>query len=285
MDDENIQNNIKLFKLLDNHITDTHTHIKNMVESHKYIYELLHNKYDSNNYNLYIDDIYFNKNIISKEINNIETMRMLILRKFYGDLYRLYTKIIKYYLLIKEKKSYDNESITKIYFNELHIRTFSEIDILTIYRYRDIENIYLQINNHIMYIQKIYDETEKLLKDMNNKTKDFNITTFVKAYNCENNKIEAEINIFKTILSHITEKNRYLVEKLIKRTTTINDDITLHNNNSAVHITFESVSDGEESEPKKDVVSNDIENQMEEQIQNNNDITNSYISDDETNQL
>jgi hypothetical protein len=72
-----------------------------------------------------------------KEITSIEMMRMMVLRKFYGDLYKLYNKIIKYYLLVKEKKVSDTQLITKNFFTDLHIRTFTEIDVLTIYRYRD----------------------------------------------------------------------------------------------------------------------------------------------------
>lgn len=281
MDNETIQTNLTLFRQLDSHISDIHTYIKNVIESHRTLYEMIHNKYDANNYNLYIDDIYFHKNIISKEINSIEMMRMIVLRKFYGDLYKLYNKIIKYYLLVKEKKVTDNQSITKNFFVDLHIRTFSEVDVLTVYRYRDIENLYLHINNHIMYIQKIYDETERLLKDMSDKSRDYNIITFVLTYSCENKKIEAEINIFKTILSHIIDKNKYYIKKLIKKTDLINDDIVINTDKRlSNHITFEAISDSEDTEPKKDVVSNDIENQMEEQIQNNNDITNSYANED-----
>jgi hypothetical protein len=265
MNNDIIQTNLTLFRLLDSHINDIHTYIKNVIEAHRSLYEMINTKYDGGNYNLYIDDIFFHKNIISKEITSIEMMRMMVLRKFYGDLYKLYNKIIKYYLLVKEKKVTDNQSISKNFFTDLHIRTFTEIDVLTIYRYRDIENIYLHINNHITYIQNIYNETEKLLKDMSEKNKDFNILTFILTYNCENRKIEAEINIFKTILSHIIEKNKSYIEKLIKKTKLINEDITEHTEKRlSNHITFEPVSDEE-----------DIENQMEEQIQNNNDITNS----------
>lgn len=236
----NIDIIIKHYKLLENYIENIYNDIKNINELHTNLLNTFDKREIFNQYGIYIDDIYFQKNFILREVKHIENLKSFIIRKLYADLFHLYQKIIKRFININNETN--NISIIKKYYTEHNIRIFNELDFITIYKFKDIENISTHINNYISLIKNIHNDMISNINIMNTKIENgYNMGSFVIAYSSEMNKLNEDIITFEKILQHTIKTNYNILNKLITRAKCIanevsddklNFDIKIKNNNN-----------------------------------------------------
>ena len=102
MEEEQLKN---LFKIIFNNYNTIIEQLNNIVHDIQKL-ETVHKLYISNsqldnlNYSTYVDDIKHQINIINREYNYLNDINTMNLNKFYRDLFKLYTKIIKILLNI-----------------------------------------------------------------------------------------------------------------------------------------------------------------------------------------
>lgn len=220
----NIEENIKKYKTLEKHIENIYNDIKNIVDIHSNLCNTIDSASIFNQFSIYIDDIYFQKNYILKEIKHIETLKNMSIRKLYADLYRLYHRTIKRTLEIT--KETDNIAIIKKYYTDLGIRIFNELDTITIFKYRDIENIYSHFQYHIDIINNYYIDMSNNINIMKSRLEDgYNMGSFIIAYSCEMNKLNMDIKTYKSLFNNIINNNIDILNKLIKRSKELADEI------------------------------------------------------------
>ena len=220
----NIDEIIIKYKNLEKHIDNIYNDIKNITDIHTNLCNTIDSASIFNQFSIYIDDIYFQKNYILKEIKHIENLKNMSIRKLYSDLYRLYHKTIKRILEIT--KETDNIAIIKKYYNDLGIRIFNELDTITIFKYRDIENIYSHFQYHIDIINNYYTDMSNNINIMKARLDDgYNMGSFIIAYSSEMNKLNIDIKTYKLLFTNITKNNIDILNKLIKRSKELADEI------------------------------------------------------------
>jgi hypothetical protein len=220
----NIEETIKKYKNLDNHIENINNDIKNISDIHTNLCNTIDSAAIFNQFSIYIDDIHFQKIYILKEIRHIETLKNISIRKLYADLFRLYHKTIKRTLEIT--KETDNIAILKKYYTDLGIRIFNELDIISIFKYRDIENIYTHFQYHIDIMNNYYIDMSNNITIMKSRLDDgYNMSSFIIAYSCEMNKLFMDIKTYNSLFINIINNNINILNKLIHRSKEIADEI------------------------------------------------------------
>ena len=107
MDEEQLKS---LFKIIFDNYNTIIEQLNNIVHDIQKL-ETVHKLYISNsqldnlNYSTYVDDIKHQINIINREYNYLNDINTMNLNKFYRDLFKLYTKIIKILLILKAYES------------------------------------------------------------------------------------------------------------------------------------------------------------------------------------
>lgn len=222
---QKIETTILNYKYLDVYITDIYEDIKNIVDTHTSLYTSINRKEHYYQYGVYIDDIYFQKNVMLKEIQHIENLRGMSIRKLYADLFRLYQRVIKKYLeLLKDN---DNAGSLKKYYTELNIKIFNELDIITIYKYRDIENIAQHLIIHIGYIENMKIDMMKNMEIMKEKMNfGYNVGSFILAYSGEVMKLEMDIRILREMYDMILNINERMLIKMLKRSKLLANEVS-----------------------------------------------------------
>jgi len=220
----NIEENIQKYKILENHIENIHNDIKNISDIHTSLCNTIESSTMFNQFSIYIDDIHFQKNYILKEIRHIEIFQSMSIRKLYSDLYRLYNRIIK--RIIEITKETDNILTIKKYYTDLGIRIFNELDILTIFKYRDIENIYTHFHYHMSIMNNYHIDMSNNINIMKSRLDDgYNMSGFIIAYSGEMNKLYMDIKTYKSLFHNIIINNMNILDKLISRSKEIADEI------------------------------------------------------------
>jgi len=220
----NIEDTIKKYKNLDNYIENINNDIKNITDIHNNLCNTINSATIFNQFSIYIDDIHFQKMYILKEIKHIENLKNISIRKLYSDLFRLYQKTIKRTLEIT--KETDNIAIIKKYYTDLSIRIFNELDTISIFKYRDIENIYTHFQYHIDIMNNYYIDMSNNINIMNSRLDDgYNMGSFIIAYSCEMNKLLMDIKTYKSLFTNIINNNINILNKLICRSKEIADEI------------------------------------------------------------
>jgi len=222
---QKIEATIKMYKYLDIYIADIYNDIKNVNDIHTNLYKGIYRKEHYYQYGVYIDDIYFQKLVMTKEIQQVEYLRGISIRKLYSDLFRLYQRIIRKYLdLVKES---DTAGSLKKYYTELNIRIFNELDIMTVYKYRDIENISQHLDLYLTNIWNIYNEMKKNIDNMKEKVNvGYSMESFILAYMGEVIKLETDIRTLNDMYDLILKLNEKILIKLLKRSKVISSEVS-----------------------------------------------------------
>jgi hypothetical protein len=162
---------------------------------------------------------------MTKEIQQVEYLRGISIRKLYSDLFRLYQRIIRKYLdLVKES---DTAGSLKKYYTELNIRIFNELDIMTIYKYRDIENISQHLELYLTNIWNIYNDMKKNIDNMKEKVNvGYSMESFILAYMGEVIKLETDIRTLNDMYDLILKLNEKILIKLLKRSKVISSEVS-----------------------------------------------------------
>jgi hypothetical protein len=221
----NIETIINSYKLLDDFIENIYNDIKNINELHINLLNTFDKKDLFNQYGTYIDDIYFQKNYILKEVKHIENLKSYILRKLYGDLFHLYQKIIRRFVNINCETN--NISIIKKYYTEHNIYIYNELDIIIIYKIKDIQNISNHINNYINLMKDIQKDMSNNLKIMNSNVENgYNMGSFIIVYTSEMYKLKEDLNVYDKIYENGIRMNYNILNKLITRAKCIANEVS-----------------------------------------------------------
>lgn len=219
-----IQNIAILLGKLDENISIISNDIEHLDNLHKKITSNSDKKNRFYNYGIYIDDIFFQKRILEKEMLFFKEITMMIKRKLYGDLFRLYIKIIKLLNDLKYnfsgKSNLSHEIIKKELLSDIKI--FKELDDNAIYLVDDIIKLYEkiiekinEIDVHLSDIDKIIENTENTENTEHNKSDGNPIQMYLIGLEGEKISIKSETENFKVILNGILEINSKLIQKYI----------------------------------------------------------------------
>jgi len=201
-------------------------------------------------YSVYIDDIYFQKNILNTEYNCMNEIYLNNLNKLYRDLYKLFNKIIKLLInlinennkLILKINDIDNTKLTIQNIDELrkkyyiNIKIYHEInsvdekflldDVKILYdlilkRNIDINDNIKQIKSHIASIDK------KINKGIFIETFKISLIGTIETFSLENNLY---CKIFNSILNnHLVIANKYY-----NRTKNISEEVTFDEETNSI---------------------------------------------------
>ena len=201
-------------------------------------------------YSVYIDDIFFQKNILQTEYNCMNEIYLNNLNKLYRDLYKLFNKIIKLLInlvnennkLILKINDFDNTKLSIQNTDELrkkyyiNIKIYHEInsidekflldDVKILYdliikRNIDINDNIKQIRSHIASIDK------KISKGIFIETFKISLIGTIETFSLEYNLY---IKIFNSILNnHILIANKYF-----NRTKNISEEVTFDEETNSI---------------------------------------------------
>ena len=190
MDNINFDNIITLINNIDKNIVE----VKNILSKLNKYYTDLIKENNSKIFIFGIDSLFFQNKLIETEFNNLNKLYNFILNRMYCEYYKLF-KIVLNYLYSKFSD-----------FEEVHEykNNYPKYDVLNIYKHYDfklINQLHHQINKMIELMNDLLNNKTNTLND--HKKKFFiglNIDNFVNTYHSEINKIENQIDLFKTYL-------------------------------------------------------------------------------------
>jgi hypothetical protein len=228
MENLTLSNVIKKYTSLDIYIDDISNDINNLINLHKTIVLNSERKDHFHRYGIYIDDIYFQQTILTKELKNMTDIRNQCIRKFYGDLFRLYIRIIRR-LISLDKELHGNlnqESYIAKYLTEPQILIFNELDEKNIYDMKNIEFIFTNIEKRIEELKSYATEINSIINSTNNKISDgYLIKSFIVGLSSEKSKVDIDISLFVDMIQLILENNMKLSEKYSDYAKTIADEL------------------------------------------------------------
>lgn len=195
MDNIHFDNIISLVNHIDKNIID----VENILNKLNKYYKDLIKENNSKIFLFGIDSLFFQNKLIETEFNNLNKLYTFILNRMYCEYYKLF-KIVLSYLYSKFSD-----------FEEVHEfkNNYPKYDVLDIYKYYDfkiIHQLHNQINKMVDLIKELLNSKFETLND--HKKKFFiglNINNFVNTYHSEINKIENQIDLFKTYLKFFND--------------------------------------------------------------------------------
>lgn len=226
---------------------------ENLINIQNDIFHLntLHHKFTKNsqkkfnyaNYGSYVDDIYFQKVILEKDYKLLRQVNILLTRKLYRDLFKLYHKIIKeiivVYLEIQEQNKNDQlinnikgDNIDDLV-SELkqklmrNIKIYKESDISVKYDLNDVNNIYNLIIYKMNDLNKYILELMNFIKTAGKIESDgYLINNFLIGMSGEKEKMKVNQETFKKILNDILDTHLKYVTKYYDRSESIANEIS-----------------------------------------------------------
>jgi hypothetical protein len=230
--------NITQYTQFDKLIDGIYENIRSLNQIHKFLLEESNKKTLPYEYTVYIDDLFFQKNLLSKESEHLLTVKQMSLRRFYASLFRLYQHIIGTYInLLKNKKigGFGTPEHMRIFYDDPRIRIYNELDIITLYRYADIENITMFIRHYLELIKKQMQVMDAEIAELHRK-KDigFQVNSVLWAYQNERRKLECDITAFQQLFESITLANRIVVKRFIDRAIELKNEINHHSPSNSV---------------------------------------------------
>ena len=233
--DENLKNmSIDLEKLNNTHLF----YIKSINEENANTY------INSNNfhYSVYIDDIFYQKKILTMEYECMLNINNFNIDKFYRDLYKLYLKIIKLLVnvihennkLVTKINDIDNiknnvesiEDIRKKFLSDIKIYKESD-SINQKFNYDDIKKIFNAINKRNTNINEYIKDIHKHILIVDKKVnKGMLIETFKISFNGNIESLVLEYNLYIKIFESIITNHYNISKKYYIRTKNISDEIT-----------------------------------------------------------
>ena len=244
--DENLKNmSIDLEKLNTTHLF----YIKSINEENT-------NTYINNNnfhYSVYIDDIFYQKKILTMEYECMLNINNFNIDKFYRDLYKLYLKIIKLLVnvihennkLVTKINDIDNiknniesiEDIRKKFLSDIKIYKESD-NINQKFNYDDIKKIFNAINKRNTNINDYIKDIHKHILIVDKKVnKGMLIETFKISFNGNIESLGLEHNLYIKIFESIITNHYNISKKYYIRTKNISDEITFDEDSNSSETT------------------------------------------------
>jgi hypothetical protein len=201
-------------------------------------------------YSVYIDDIFFQKNILQREYNCMNEIYLNNLNKLYRDLYKLFNKIIKLLInlvnennkLILKINDIDNTKLSIQNIEELRKKYYTNIKIyheinsidekfllddvkilydLIIKRNNDINDNIKQIKSHIASIDK------KINKGIFIETFKISLVGTIETFT-------VEYNLYIKIFNSILNNHLFIANKYFNRTKNISEEVTFDEETTSI---------------------------------------------------
>jgi len=221
--------NIIQYKKLDGIIDSIYENINHLSSIHKKLLDDTTNKINCSEYIIYIDDIYFQRNVLTREVEHLLLLKQMSIRRYYACLFRLYQDVTHTYIeVVKDRQIgfFGSPEHMRIFYNEPHIRMYNDLDIITLYRYQDIETIIVYILHYIRTIQGRLTSMDVEIRELEGKmTKGYHLHSVLNAYRNERVKHANNIDTFMHIFNSIQTMNYDMIRHFIERSVSIRDEI------------------------------------------------------------
>ncbi len=241
--DQKISVIIKKYNDFNENLTNIQNDIFHLNTLHHKFTKNAQKKFNYANYGSYVDDIYFQKIILEKDYKLLRQVNILLSRKLYRDLFKLYHKIIKeiivVYLEIQEQNKND-QLINNIKGNDIdevvlelkqklmrNIKIYKESDISIKYDLNDVNNIYNLIIYKMNDLNKYILELMNFIKTAGKIESDgYLINNFLIGMSGEKEKMKVNQETFKKILNDILDTHLKYVTKYYERSESIANEIS-----------------------------------------------------------
>jgi len=162
MDESKIHILISNYNKINNAIDHIKDDIKQLSALHASLTNVPKDKFYDNG--RYSDDIFFQKNLLNDENNLLIRINILMRQKLYGDLFKIYVRLIKFI----KNNNMDHYTIKQCptfvqYLKENNIKFFSIIDKTTDYDNSDIINLHKNIHNELREINEFIDRINQII--------------------------------------------------------------------------------------------------------------------------
>jgi hypothetical protein len=223
---------VQNYKLIQDNLSNTLEDIEKLEKIHYHFVSNAENKLRFHEYGIYVDDIYFQMNILKTEYNCQCKIQIQNVNKLYKDLYRLFNRIVKKLISMKIENSTPHDKIKianlitqerKNYF--VKVKPFNEIAENHIHidecqiLYNEIE---IRMNEFINAIQDI---THSISNAEVQKHDGLLLQTFLISMKSEKEKAEIEQNLYKKLLVGILNSHLEISNKYLERTNQISKEI------------------------------------------------------------
>jgi hypothetical protein len=221
--------NISQYKQLDLVIDSIYENINHLTSIHKSLIEDASYVNGAHDYTIYIDDLYFQRNILSREVEHLLLLKQLSIRRFYANLFKLYQHVTQTYIeVIKDRYigGFGSPEHMRVFYYEPRIRLYNEIDVISLYSYSDIETITASIHFYVDIIQEQLQQMDYDIRDLEVKmSKGYHVHSILSAYRNERVRHTNDSNTYFHIFNSIQMTNTSIVQRFIQRAMIIRDEI------------------------------------------------------------
>lgn len=223
---------IQNYRLIQDNLNNTLEDIEKLEKVHHIFVSNAENKLRFHEYGTYVDDIYFQINLLKLEYQCQITIQHLNINKLYKDLFRLFNRLIKKLISMKFENAHGNDfhkmkdriqQERKNYF--IKIKPFNEISENFIH-IDECLVIYSEIDLRISDFQNAVDEMIQSIRDADEQRHDgVLLQTFLISLKSEKEKAEIEHYHYKKLLIGILNSHLEISNKYLERTTQISKEI------------------------------------------------------------
>jgi hypothetical protein len=221
--------NISYYKQLDTVIDSIYGNISHLTSIHKSLIDEATCANSIHDYTIYIDDLFFQKSILSKEVEHLSLLKQLSIRRFYASLFKLYQHVTQTYIeVIRDRYigGFGSPEHMRVFYNEPRIRLYNEIDVITLYSYIDIETISASIRFYTDTLQGQLQQMEYEISDLEVKmSKGYHVHSILSAYRNEHLKYTNNVKTYFQLFNSIQTMNISVVQRFILRAKIIRDEI------------------------------------------------------------
>jgi hypothetical protein len=221
--------NISQYTQLDAVIDSIYVNINRLTDIHQTLLDDTTNTNNIHEYTIYIDDLHFQRSILTREVDHLLLLKQLSIRRFYASLFRLYQHVTQNYAeVIKDRYigGFGSPEHMRIFYYEPRIRLYNEIDVITLYSYSDIEMI---SSNLVFYLNQLKGQLNQMHLDIHDleikMSKGYHVNSILSAYRNEHIKYTNNVNTFSQLFTSIHTMNLGVVQRFIDRSIIIRDEI------------------------------------------------------------
>jgi hypothetical protein len=230
---------IHIYEQIDCYIENIEEDIKHLIELHKTINNNVQQREKFNNYGIYSDDIYFQKNILKSELNLIKFICESGKKKLYGDLFRIFTKVIKNISSLKLEYTEIKTSYKTINKNfiENNIKLYSVINNTITYTNKDIIHLYKHICIKLQELETYINKVDSIISLISNKhSNGYAVRIMILGILGEKDKLILEFDTTSKILDATIDLNINISQKYLVRSKILSKEIKDNTSEVSNHI-------------------------------------------------
>lgn len=255
--------NISQYTQLDSVIDSIYNNIERLTDVHQRLLDDSTNTNNIHEYTIYIDDLHFQRSILTREVDHLLLLKQLSVRRFYASLFRLYQHVTQNYIeVIRDHYigAFGSPEHMRIFYYEPRIRLYNEIDVITLYSYTDVETISANLVFYMEHLQTQLNQMHLDIRDLESKmSKGYHVNSILSAYRNEHIKYTNNANTFSQLFNSIHTMNIGVIRRFIERAIIIRDEI----HESSIHSSNSSTNDGIDGGQSVDMgLKNEMENKL-----------------------